>query len=167
MYNITMSLIYDILDEISKTSLSYKGARVNMFGIPKFKYTSPRSMSSIIYYLKKEELIGKNDKGWYLTPQGKKYMKRKEDSLQQFEHQFSKESPKDLLVMFDIPEIKKAEREWFRWHLKKFNYEMIQKSVWVGPSPLPKQFMDYISKIGLKNSIKTFKLAKDYRNFKK
>ena len=162
-----MSLIYDILDEISKTSLSYKGAQVNMFGIPKFKNTSPRSMSSMIYYLKKEELIGKNDNGWYLTPQGRKYMKRKEDSLQQFEHPFSKESPKDLLVMFDIPETKKAEREWFRWHLKKFNYEMIQKSVWVGPSPLPKQFMDYISKIGLKNSIKTFKLAKDYRNFKK
>ena len=45
---------------------------------------------------------------------------------------------------------------------KKFNYEMIQKSVWVGPSPLPKEFMDYVSKIKLKESIKTFKLTKSY-----
>ena len=64
--------------------------------------------------------------------------------------------------MFDILETRKAEREWFRWHLKKFNYVMIQKSVWVGPSPLPKEFMDYIEKIKLKSAIKTFKLAKAY-----
>lgn len=138
-----------------------------MFGIPKFSNRSPRSLSSMMSYLKKEELIGKNDKGWYLTPAGRKYMKRKEDSLQQFKHEFSKESPKNLMVMFDIPETKRAEREWFRWHLKKFNYEMIQKSVWVGPSPLPKEFMNYVSKIGLKNTIKTFKLAKDYREITK
>ena len=102
------------------------------------------------------------DKGWYLTPAGKRYIKRKENSLQQFGHNFTKETPKNLMVMFDVPETKKAEREWLRWHLKKFNYEMIQKSVWVGPSPLPKEFMDYVSKIKLKESIKTFKLTKSY-----
>jgi len=66
--------------------------------------------------------------------------------------------------MFDISESKKAEREWFRWNLKKFNFIMIQKSVWVGPSPLPKEFLNYIKKIGLKESIRTFKLAKPYIN---
>ena len=162
-----MGLIYDILEEISKTSLTYKGVRVNILGIPKFKEKSPRSIHSMMFYIKNEGLIEKGDKGWYLTPAGKKYMKKKEDSLQRFEHEFSKETPKNLIVMFDIPETKKAEREWFRWHLKKFDYEMIQKSVWVGPSPLPKEFMDYVSKIGLKGAIKTFKLAKDYRTFKK
>jgi hypothetical protein len=39
---------------------------------------------------------------------------------------------------------------------------MIQKSVWVGPSPLPKEFMDYVKEIGLKDNLKTFKLAKSY-----
>ena len=75
---------------------------------------------------------------------------------------FSKKSPKNLLVMFDIPEVKKAEREWFRFHLRQFGYKMIQKSVWVGPSPLPKDFLDYIKDIKLKECIKTFKLAKPY-----
>ena len=66
--------------------------------------------------------------------------------------------------MFDIPEIKKVERNWLRWHLKKFNYIMIQKSVWVGPSPLPKEFLDYIKSIGLEDGIKIFKLARGFYN---
>ena len=49
---------------------------------------------------------------------------------------------------------------------KEFNYSMIQKSVWVGPSLLPKEFLDYIEKIKIKDGLKTFKLAKGY-NFTK
>ena len=157
-----MTLIYDILKAINNTSLSYKGIRVNILGIPKLKNRSYESIRSMISYIKKNNLMTQSDKGWHLTPAGKNYMKKKEDSLQQFECNFTQEAPKNLIVMFDIPETKKAEREWLRWHLKKFNYEMIQKSVWVGPSPLPKEFMDYIEKIKLKNTIKTFKLAKSY-----
>ncbi|MEK7104460.1 MAG: hypothetical protein AAB868_00280 [Patescibacteria group bacterium] len=157
-----MSLVEEILRELWNTSLSYKGAKVNLFGIPKFKSYSYGSMRSTLSRLHKKGVINMGDKGWYLTPAGKRYIKRKENSLQQFGHNFTKETPKNLMVMFDVPETKKAEREWLRWHLKKFNYEMIQKSVWVGPSPLPKEFMDYVSKIKLKESIKTFKLTKSY-----
>ena len=101
-----------------------------------------------------------------MTLKGQKYIRRKIDSLQQFYFNFDKNAPKNLIVMFDVPETKKAEREWLRWHLKKFNYIMIQKSVWVGPSPLPKEFLDYIEKIKIKEGFKTFKLAKGY-DFKK
>jgi len=64
--------------------------------------------------------------------------------------------------MFDIPESDKREREWLRWHLKKFKYTMIQKSVWVGPEPLPKDFISYSKEAGIWDFIKTFKLAKSY-----
>ena len=64
--------------------------------------------------------------------------------------------------MYDIPHEKKKERDWFRRHLKKFNYIMIQKSVWIGPSPLSKDFLDYVESIGLKEKLKTFKLAKPF-----
>lgn len=157
-----MSLVEEILRELWDTSLSYKGVKVNLFGIPKFKSYSYGSTRSTLSRLHKKGIINMGDKGWCLSPAGKRYMKKKEDSLHHFEHNFTKESPKNLIVMFDIPETKKAEREWFRWHLKKFNYVMIQKSVWVGPSPLPKEFMDYILKIKLKKSIKTFKLTRSY-----
>ena|ERR1035437_155949 len=79
-----------------------------------------------------------------------------------FPSNLSEISPKNLIVIYDIPEEKKKERDWFRRHLKKFNYIMIQRSVWVGPSPLPKDFIDYVKSIGLLGQLKTFKLAKAY-----
>ncbi len=74
-----------------------------------------------------------------------------------------KDSPKNLLIIYDIPEPMKKERDWFRRQLKNFDFVMIQRSVWVGPSPLPADFLSYVKKIGLKKEFKTFKLAKSYK----
>jgi len=79
-----------------------------------------------------------------------------------FSSPFKKDSSKNLIVMYDIPHYQKKERDWFRRHLIKFGYIMIQKSVWVGPSPLPKDFLDYLKEIKIKDNFKTFKLAKSY-----
>lgn len=75
---------------------------------------------------------------------------------------FEKDAPKNLLLIYDIPEGRKKERDWFRRQLVKFEYIMIQKSVWVGPSPLPKDFLNYLKEIKIGDSFKTFKLAKSY-----
>ena len=136
--------------------------RVNLLGLPKFEKYSSGSLRGTLSHLIKEGFVEDCD-GLRVSPKGKNYIRRKVDSLKQFEFKFNKDAPKNLLVMFDVPEPKKAEREWLRWHLKKFDYKMIQKSVWVGPSPLPQQFVTYIKHIGLRSSIKTFKLAKGYK----
>ena len=161
-----MNLVYEILKDLSTSSLRYKESRVNLFGIPKFKNYSQNSLSGTLSYIRKSGFVENGDAGLILTSKGQKYIKRKMDSLQQFYFNFDKNAPKNLIVMFDIPETKKAEREWLRCHLKKFNYSMIQKSVWVGPSPFPKRFLDYIENIKIKDGFKTFKLAKGY-NFTK
>lgn len=153
----------EILEEISNTSLSYKGVRTNLFGIPKFKKYSQNSLSGTLSYIHKSGLVEKNENSFILTVKGREYIKRKIDSLKEFNFGFDKNKPRDLIVMFDIPESKKAIREWLRWHLKKFNFVMIQKSVWVGPSPLPKEFLNYLEKIKIRNCFKTFKLARGYR----
>lgn len=79
-----------------------------------------------------------------------------------FSSNFRKDSPRNLIVIYDVPQEKKKERDWFRRHLKKFDFVMIQKSVWVGPSPLPKDFLEYVKSIGLRKQLETFKLAKPY-----
>ena len=81
-----------------------------------------------------------------------------------FNSLFKKDDPKNLIVMYDIPHGMKKERDWFRRHLVKFGYIMIQKSVWVGPSPLPKDFLEYLKEIKIGKNFKTFKLAKSYVN---
>ncbi len=122
-------LVYNVFMSKYRT---YKGVKVNSFGIPIFNISK----------------------------------KIKKTNKKPYHHSFSsslgENAPKDLIVMYDIPHEKKKERDWFRRHLKKFNYVMIQKSVWVGPSPLPKDFLEYVTSIGLKKKLKTLKLAKSY-----
>ncbi|MFA6177857.1 MAG: hypothetical protein WC694_03120 [Candidatus Paceibacterota bacterium] len=115
--------------------LKYKGMSVNVFGLPSFGNSH------------KENKILKIPKRRY---------------LQSFISDFKKDSPKNLLLIYDIPEGRKKERDWFRRQLKNFDFIMIQRSVWVGPSPLPVNFLAYLKRIGLQKEFKTFKLAKPY-----
>jgi len=114
----------------------YKGMRVNSFGIPLFT----RGRES------RTKTEGRKKAFYNFT----------------FTSPFKKDAPKNLIVMYDIPDGLRKERDWFRRHLVKFGYVMIQKSVWVGPSPLPKDFLDYLKEIKIEDDFKTFKLAKSY-----
>lgn len=120
-----------------KRTFYYKGMKVNAFGLP---------------VLNDEQ---KKDR--------KKYFNRKRNFYYlAFASPFKKNAPRNLMVMYDVVDTKKKERDWLRRHLKKFDYLMIQRSVWVGPSPLPQEFLDYIKELGLRANLKTFKLAKPY-----
>ena len=110
---------------------------VNMFGLPSFDDSENKKK------------ISKTPKRLY---------------LRSFISDFKKDLPKNLLLIYDIPEGRKKERDWFRRQLKNFDFVMIQRSVWVGPSPLPKDFLDYLKRIGLQKEFKTFKLTKSYIN---
>jgi len=115
----------------------YKGVQVNAYGIPTFL------------------LGGKEDKL-------KRRNRERRFYYSSFVSPFTMRSPKNLIVMYDIPSKKKQERDWLRRQLIRFDYIMIQKSVWVGPSPLPKEFLFYVKEIGINNKLKTFKLLKGY-----
>lgn len=121
----------------NKREIHYKGMPVNILGLPKLNS------------LKKK--------------QNKKVYKRIRALYNvSFESFFKKDAPKNLIVMYDIPHNLKKERDWFRRQLIKFDYVMIQKSIWVGPSPLPKDFLNYLKEIKIGDKFKTMKLAKSY-----
>ena len=162
IYNYRMSVVKEILEELWNTEIKYKGISVNFFGIPRFKKYSQRTIRTSINRLKRKGIVEKELSGIVLSKQGKEYVRRKIDSLKHFNKPDHISKEKNLLLMFDIPTERKAEREWLRWHLKKFGFVMIQKSVWVGPSPLQKEFKEYLEKIKLNECIKTFKLARSY-----
>lgn len=111
----------------------YRGMRVNLLGLP-------------------------------LSHNAKKKIPHRERDLYyaSFLSSFKKDAPKNLIVMYDVPHNLKKERDWLRRQLVNFGYVMIQKSVWVGPSPLPKEFLDYLKAIKISDNLKTFKLAKSY-----
>lgn len=119
---------------MSKRTFFYKGVRVNALGIP----------------------VANDRKEFKKTY-------RKRDFYYPTFSVDKKSSPRDLIVMYDIPHIKKRERDWFRRQLKNLDYVMVQKSVWVGPSPLPKSFKDYVKRIGLSRELKVLKLSKPFK----
>lgn len=166
-----MSLVMEILEGLWNTHLYYKGVKVNIFGVPMLWKSdnehNKNSLDSTVSRLRKNGLVEIRSGKWTLTKKGKEYFENKRKLSLKFSSPFKLNAPKNLLLMFDIPESRKAERNWLRWHLREFQYFMIQKSVWVGPSPLPKKFGAYLKEIGLYNCIKTFKLAKSYQIDKK
>ena len=117
-----------------KRKLRYKGMSVNLLGLPSFGDSK------------------------------KKKSKSKRQYLKSFISSFNKDAPKNLLLIYDIPEERKKERDWFRRQLRNFDFAMIQRSVWVGPSPLPSDFLNYLKRIGLRKEFKTFRLAKPYQS---
>lgn len=157
----------EILENLWNTGLHYKGMRVNVFGVPmpwkpKNEYKK-NSLDSTISRLRKNGLLEIKSGKWQLTKAGKEYFANQKKLGTKFSSPFVLNAPKNLLLMFDIPESKRAERHWLRWHLREFQYYMIQKSVWVGPSPLPKKFGAHLKEMSLYTFIKTFKLAKPYQ----
>lgn len=117
----------------------YKGLKVNAFGIP-------------ILDNRKSRVKKKNRKRNYYQIS--------------FSSPFEENSPKNLIIMYDIPDNLKKERDWLRRHLIKFGYIMIQRSIWVGPSPLPEEFKRYLKEIKIGDNLKVFKLAKSYNSKK-
>ncbi len=157
-----MSIKNDILEILNTTKFYYKGVPINALFLPVFQDQKERSVRNRFNELYKEGYINKTNNSFIINKKGKKYLEKyKKSQLKKFEPA-ENDNPKNLLLLYDIPEGMKKERDWFRRTLIKFSFIMIQRSVWVGPSPLPKEFLDYVKFIGLKDTIKMFKLQKGY-----
>jgi len=122
----------------------------------KFKRSSVRTSLS---RLKKKNLINKNDNGYYLSLNCRKSIKEKE-RFNFIPSPFPKNSPNQIMVSFDVKQSMNRERKWLRDQLKIFGFKMLHQSLWMGPGPLPEKFNKKVLTLGLKESIKTFKLAK-------
>jgi len=162
-----MSVEREILEYLNKNKkpIKYKGVSVGFLGLPDFKYYKYQTLANNFSVLSKKGLIKKTSNGEYIISiKGMEFLESGKNILRKYGTDKNKNSPKDLLIVYDIEEDKKSERDWFRRHLKKFHFIMIQRSVWVGPSPLPREFLSYLKEIKLINNLKTFKLAKGYGN---
>ena len=92
---------------------------------------------------------------WKLTARGvaqvKKVLMRREEISTP-----SKQLRRDLIIAFDIPERDAGQRQWLRGILKSIGFRMLQKSMWFGPSPLPKSLIEELQMRHLLPHIKFF-----------
>lgn len=161
--SVEKTILQYLSDNKSKHVIKYKGIRTGFLGLPDFKHYKYQTLANRCSDLKSRGFIKEINGEYRITYKGEEYLnKRAYVNFRTFISEKTDKDPKDLLLLYDVPEKDRSKREWLRRELKNFNYIMIQRSVWVGPSPLPKEFTQYLKSLGLKDTIKTFKLEKGY-----
>jgi len=118
--------------------------------------------------LKKRGLVMGEDGVWRLTEKGRNYIYKKIEAISglkgvrlthgQYEAARFKR-PKNMIIAFDIPESLRGMRWWLRVELKLLGFALLQKSVWFGPAPLPKEFIESLHRSGALRHFKFFKAS--------
>lgn len=163
-------------NQLGKKPFRSNGLRVRLefFGFPDFEYYKYQSLANSMVNLKKSGFLKKDQyQNYFITDGGVQFFLKEKSRLSKvlqsfnFENKQNKSRPKNLLILYDIPQDKKSLRDWFRKNLIMLDFEMIQKSVWVGPSPLPRDFLEYIEELEADSWLKIFNLKGDYRALRK
>ncbi|MBN2197854.1 hypothetical protein JW698_01495 [Candidatus Wolfebacteria bacterium] len=122
---------------------------------------------NFIYKLKQNGLIKENKKNnkkfFILTLKGKEKLtllkKRKKEEFPT--RYYQKESGnKFIIIIFDIPEKERGKRAWLRAVLQNLDFKLIQKSVWIGKTKIPKNFLEDLLKLKLINFVEIFEISK-------
>lgn len=120
-----------------------------------------RRFSKLISRLKSQGLVAEDKikKCLILTSKGgAKVETLREDVLSNF--YLAKETKELKIVLFDIPEKESAHRAWIRQVLKNLKFTMLQKSVWVGTSSLPEEFMNDLRARGIDKFVEILAVTK-------
>jgi hypothetical protein len=112
-----------------------------------FKENSART---ILWRLQNKGLVRKKGKNYELTVLGLKIAKIFRDK------KFVEKvwDGKWRIVMFDIPEKKRQQRNWLRFELYTLDYKPLQKSVFMGQQPIDEDIYQEIMERGLHNYIR-------------
>jgi len=89
------------------------------------------SARTMLWRLEKKGLVKKKEKQYRLTIQGLKIVNviKKEGEMEKWDGKWR-------MIMFDIPEKKRGERNWLRYQLMATDYKLLQKSVFIGKQPI-------------------------------
>jgi phenylacetic acid degradation operon negative regulatory protein len=124
-----------------------------------FKKYKKESVQISLSRLRKKGYVNIASSGWSITPKGKKFLKTTK-LLSYIISPFTENSPPNIIISFDIPEKNRVLRNWLRNQIKIFGYKMLQQSLWIGPGPLPSEFIKRLEDLKIRKNIKTFKIAK-------
>lgn len=124
---------------------------------------SDSSLKSTLTRLKKKGLVARTAKGWSSQKPAEIYLKKankfpkiKSDTLDS-----KYKNSNQMIVIYDIPETMRKERDWLRGELRLLGFKQIQLSVWLGPSPLPKIFIKSMNNLNILKFLNFFKVKEE------
>jgi DNA-binding transcriptional regulator PaaX len=158
----------NLSDYLLKILFSYSGGykllrrRLYAPTLPDFgarRRIAEATLRTTLSRLKKRGLVQNKNAVWSITEQGKKYLETKLATLL-LPHPIYTESlkkrEKNMIIAFDIPEKYRKKRDWLRIELINLGFSPIQKSVWLGPAPLPQEFIKSLEELKLLPFLKFF-----------
>lgn len=152
------ALILKKLAEISYGTIGaffpakYPEARIwrQILGLDKTYKFSKQTFHSILWRLQKQKLVERDIKGWNITELGRKLVGKIKYAPRAA---LPKEDGIIRLVIFDIPERERKKRIWLRFELLACGFKILQKSVWIGYRPLPREFLESLESLGLRKFV--------------
>ena len=125
-----------------------------------FSGHSRGTVSVTLHRMKKNKLVSvsgpKKKAIWRITQKGKGHFKNIEKGTN-----LLPEDGKTRVIMFDIPEDRRAERNWLRVELSACDYTPLQKSVFMGLRPLPTRLLEELKSRGLISYVHVVGLESD------
>jgi DNA-binding PadR family transcriptional regulator len=142
------------------------------YGIPKtfteaylkkrFRREEMHRFYSLLHYFEKQGFVERTKKGdttrVHITSVGANKLATLSLSSKCFP--IGKKDGRVRIVIFDIPETQRQDRDWFRGVLKYCEFSMLQKSVWIGKRKIPKELLEILRKKGLLNHVHILEITK-------
>ena len=147
----------------------YRGRQTVAFCDPSTPIKKQRQRAyEFLYRLKKDGLAKQEKLGrrliWEITSKGRekeKFLKKLLSSRELPAGDYKRErSDAIVIVSFDVPEKQRRKRHWLRAVLKRLEFRMLQKSVWIGKVKIPKEFIDDLQKLDLLEFVEIFAVTK-------
>lgn len=97
------------------------------------------SMRTLLWRLEQKGLVARQARRYEATSQGVRIVNALKEKSGE-----PRWDGKWRIVMFDIPEHKRHERNWLRYQLAVFEYRPLQKSVFIGKLPLEEEVYSWL-----------------------
>lgn len=146
---------------------SYRRANKRLYGnasipaMPKSIFSNKQQFYALLSKLKKQGLVEskKSDRGifWKVTKIGFGRLANWRENRTDYE---VSSDNKLKIIAFDIPEKERRKRAWLREVLRLLGFRMLQKSLWVGKSKIPEDFLSALKRKNLIEYIHILELGK-------
>lgn len=127
----------------------------------KKKEFQEKTIRQSIRRLRKHGFVEKKNNKLLLSTKGRKIVRYVLTRKKIFDKKWDN---KYRVVIFDIPEKKRRDRNWLRQELYVLQYKLLQKSVFIGKYPLPADLIKSIKSKRIGNYVNYLLVDKAYKN---
>ena len=123
---------------------------------PSYIFSKPK-FSTMLAKLHKEGFVERRGSRkaahWKITKKGRLFLE-----VSRKKADFPQKDGVMRIVCFDIPEYQRKKRRWLREALLGVGYSQLQKSVWIGYSPLPEDLLEDLDLLSLRDQVHLFSI---------